>query len=678
MPRRLAAIMFTDIADYTALSQADEKGALRLLREQEGLVWPILELHRGRKVKSMGDGLLIEFPDALDAVECAVDLQHHVQERNVREETTPLRLRIGIHLGDVEGAGTDILGDAVNIAQRIESVAEPGGVSLSEPVYVQVRNKVSYRLEELGPKTLKGVQEPITVYRVAFAGVAGPSPSRASSPPRIAVLPLKNISPDPKDEYFADGLTEELITVLSQIKGLRVISRTSVNQYKGTTKPVAQIGSELGTDSVLEGSVRKAGDQLRIAVQLIDTRTDEHRWAQTYDRMLENVFEIQAEVAEQTARALKVELLRGERESLQERPTSNPQAYEAYLRALQATRLFAESRSILNVPEGGRCYELDREAVHHFEEAIRSDPRFSAAYALLANHLIFVMGETRPAAEVIPRARELVERALELNPNSSDAHLARGNLAMQGDLDWVRAEAEFQQAIALNPSSSIARLWYGMLLFHLQRHDESRKQFLAALDMDPLRIGLKFMLVGIAAARGDFEQALALGRDLLRQSESTSVTRRELSMWLLNAGDWEEVDAMLAGLAKSSDPADSFTHALLLARMGEPGELRATVSRWEDGRMQGYRSKCEVATWYALVGDKERALALLEEDTRIGERSLWNFYQSILFDSIRDDPRFEAMLRGMNLPTTLSRPHWSGRGPLSTGTARSRSCPPSH
>ena len=265
--------MFTDLAGFTPLAQADEAGALRLLKEQEKMIRPILETHRGRKVKSMGDGLLIEFLNALDTVECGVDLQRQAHERNAREGAQPLQLRVGIHLGDVQQRGTDIFGDAVNIASRIEPLAEPGGVCLSDPVYVQVRNKVPYQLEKLGPKSLKGVREPIDVYRIVLPWAKEEAPAPGPSPPRLAVLPLVNISPDPRDDYFAAPLTEELITVLSQIRGLRVISRTSVNQNKGTTKPLALIGSELGADSVLEGSVRKAGDRLRIAVQLIDTRT---------------------------------------------------------------------------------------------------------------------------------------------------------------------------------------------------------------------------------------------------------------------------------------------------------------------------------------------------------------------------------------------------------------------
>ncbi len=329
--------MFTDLEGFTSETHEDEQGALRRIDELGALATPIVSAHGGRKIKAMGDGLLLEFPNARDALECAVALQQSLHERNAREGPHKLRMRAGIHLGDVEDREGDILGDAVNIASRIEPIAEAGGVCLSSQVYDQVRTTVPYQLESLGPRRLKGLRESVEVYRVVLPW-ATPEPfPRSPAPPRLAVLPLTNISPDPKDEYLADGLTEELITTLSQIKGLRVISRTSMGQYKGTTKPVAQIGAELSAATVLEGSVRKVGDRLRIAVQLIDTRTDEHRWAQSYDRKLENVFAIQAEVAERTANALKVELLGSERKALQERPTESLDAYEAYLRGIQAS-----------------------------------------------------------------------------------------------------------------------------------------------------------------------------------------------------------------------------------------------------------------------------------------------------------------------------------------------------
>jgi adenylate cyclase len=649
MARRLAAIVFTDIAGYTSIAQADEAAALRLLREQEKIVRPLLESHRGRKVKSMGDGLLLEFENALDAVECGVALQRQLYDRNSREGSKPLQLRVGIHLGDVQRQGTDILGDAVNIASRIEPLAEPGGVCLSEQVFAQVRNKVPYTLENLGPKTLKGVRDPVNVYRVMLPwAVEGAAPS-PSTYPRIAVLPLTNISPDPRDEYFADGLTEELISMLSQVRGLRVISHTSVNQYKGTSKSVAQIGSELGVASILEGSVRKAGDQLRIAIQLIDTRTDEHRWAETYDRKLENVFAIQADVAERAAGALKVELLRSEREAIEEKPTSDMEAYASFLRAIQLSHSF-----FAGTTEDTR--KVDLKAEGEYEDALRRDPNFSAAMSGLATHLIAVAGITRPPKPLFARARELVTKALELNPNSSDAHTAKANLAMQSDRDWARAEAEFQQAIVLNPSSSGARLWYGYLLDVLQRFPEAKKQTLAAIDLDPLWPLARFQFIAHLDHGGEFDAAVELRKKIYEREPDNVVLRWGLGFSYARAGRPQEALELLESPADVSDLGARTVHAMAMLVLGRPEEFRKLATDLEQGRLPGYFSDPVIAGGYAALGERERAFHFLERDSTEGDRILWANYQELVFDSIRDDPRFVALIRAMGLPTTLGRP----------------------
>ena len=466
----------------------------------------------------------------------------------------------------------------------------------------------------------------------------------ASSTPKLAVLPLANISPDPKDEYFADGLTEELIMKLSQIKGLRVTSRTSVGQYKGTTKSVEQIGSELGVGAVLEGSVRKAGDQLRITGQLIDVGSDQHRWAHTYDRRLENVFTIQAEVAEGIAHALQIELLKSEREAIHERPTENLSAYEFYLRGIQAQQRIETDR-----------VTWERQAECYFEEAIRRDPQFSQAYAALANHLLETLGETRPAREVSPRVRHLVARALELNPNSPDGHAASGNLAMQVDLDWGRAEAEFQQAIALNPSNSSARLVYGMLLLLLQRFKEAEKQLLLAINLDPLSILPKRYLIMTYLYSGNFDAASPLCQKAVEIYGASPFLRQWVAQVYVETGRPEDAAKLVEPLAGTRDLPARMDRSMVLATLGRPEEARALLAEWEEGRLLAYIPRAELAERYALCGEREKALALLERDFREGDRDLWFSYQSMAFDTIRDDPRFVALLHAMNLPTGIRR-----------------------
>jgi adenylate cyclase len=649
--------MFTDMVGFTAMAKSDEDGALKLLREQEKLVRRLLKTHKGREIKSTGDGFLVEFDSALRGVQCAIDIQQRLQERNARPGCTPIRLRIGVHLGDVEERDSDIFGDSVNFAARIEPLAEPGGICVSEPVMGQVRNKIPNRLVRLEPKALKNVQFTMELYRVVLPWVDRTEEVASPAPPRLAVLPLANISPDPKDEYFADGLTEELISVLSQVRGLRVIARTSVSQYKGTTKPIAQIGSELGVSSVLEGSVRKADDQLRITVQLIDVRTEEHRWAMTYDRKLENVFAIQADVAERTAGALRIELLKSEREALREKPTSSLVAYESYLRGIQAFQRY-----------GGSATEAaDREASEYFEEAIRQDPQFSAAHSYLANHLIAAMGVTRPGREVLPRARVLVAKALELNPNSSDTHIALGNIAMQGDLDWARSEAEFRQGIGLNPSSSTAHFWYGYLLGVLQRFDEAREQDQTAIELDPLWLLPRLQLVWSYVNAGDLESAIRMGEKLKESFPGFGSVQAALANAYALAGRVDEALKALESMSTTPSLMARLSRAGILAFLGRPEEGKALTADLEGGHLHGYISAIVPAFFYAMQGEKEKALAHLEQDYREGDRVLWNYYQSEFLDPIRDEPRFVAMLRAMKLPTGNPRrlATNSGRGRLS-------------
>jgi adenylate cyclase len=636
--RRLAAIMFTDMVGYTASTQTDEAGALELLREQEELLRPLFTTHHGREIKSTGDGFLVEFDSALRAVECAVAIQKQLRERNARPRAKPIRLRVGVHLGDVEEHGSDIFGDAVNIASRIEPLAPPGGVCISGQVYDQVRNKIANSFEKLGPRSLKNVQFPVDVYRVALPGGVAETPSGGRARARLAVLPLANISPDPKDEYFADGLTEELISSLSKIRELRVIARTSVSQYKSGSKSVSQIGSELDVGSVLEGSVRKAGNRLRITLQLIDARTQEHVWAHSYDRELDDVFAIQMEIAEKTAAALRLELVGTEREFLRKKPTSNIVAYNLYLRGLHAARRTSIDGYV--------------ESVKFFEEAIGQDPEFSLAYSSLANTYVLLAGETMKPRHAFPRAQELLAKALALDPNSSEAHTARGNLALQHDRDWDLSESEFQRAIELNPSNANAHFWYAMLLLVLQRFDEAAEELRVTIELDPLWKLPSLWLMTVQFTSGDFDSAIATAREEVERDSSDPNPHIALGTIYFRAGRIEEArrEAELsAGPISQTAMAD---RAVLGALVGQPEEARRLIREWTDEAETRYINPVWVAALYAVLGEKEAAFDFLEREFREGEiGSFWFFYQGCAFDPLRDDPRFRAILERLNLPT---------------------------
>jgi TolB-like protein/tetratricopeptide (TPR) repeat protein len=642
--------MFTDLVGYTASAQSNEEEALARVNEQAALVRPLFASFGGREIKSTGDGFLVEFESALKATQCGLQIQQRMRERNARSPAAPIRLRIGIHVGDVEEADGDILGDAVNVAARIVPVSEPGGICLSEQIVGHVRDKLPFQLERLAPRRLKGVREPLVLYRVLLPGTEHDSAIERPALPRLAVLPFSNISPDPKDEYFADGLTEELISVLSRIRGLRVIARTSVAQYKGATKPIAQIGAELGVTAVLEGSVRKAGDQLRITVQLIDVRTEEHRWAENYDRKLANVFAIQAEVAEQTAGALKLEMLGSDRNAVRGRPTSNLVAYDLYLRGVQASRRFT--------PGVGQRMEVGGDAVSYLEEAIRNDPQFSAAHSSLANHLLAIGGVTREGQESFLRARQHVDRALQIDPRSSDAHTARGNLLMQADFDWAGAEAELREALDLNPNNSTAHFWYRSLLTVLQRYSEARDQMDAGFELDPLWFLAKRQGVTLLALSGDWDQAVRLAEGLVESARgdprSELESLHQLAWVYAYVGrplDAERVDRQMD---RPPDPDSRLAHAVFLAWLGKRRGITACLRDWERSSKVEYRSPMQVVLAYAQLGQVDEALSRLEQDVREGESYLWAHYQLPYFDPIRDHPRFAAVLERFHLPTAQS------------------------
>ncbi len=438
--RRLAAIMFTDMVGYTALGQRNESLSLALVEEQRKLVRPILARHNGREVKTIGDAFLVEFPNAVDAVRCAYDIQRAVREFNLTlEPDRRIQLRVGVHAGDVVELHGDISGDAVNVASRIEPLAEDGGVCVTRQVYDFVRNKVDIQLSSLGPKLLKNVAEPMEVYRMVMPWErdAPGAPSQLDRT-RVAVLPFANMSPDPNDEYFADGMTEELIDRLAQVKGLEVIARTSVMNYKKKEKNASQIGSELRAGVLVEGSVRKAGNRIRVTAQLIKADTEGHLWSAHYDGSLDDIFAVQSEIAEKVAGELKIKLLEPEKETIGKKPTENMEAYSNFLRGRELYREGSEPSL--------------RHALKLFERAVELDPSFARAHVAVAEcHQQLGNIGHEPRDVMLTAVKASLRRALELDPDLAEAHASFAFLHFNED-DLPGTEAEAKKALELNPS----------------------------------------------------------------------------------------------------------------------------------------------------------------------------------------------------------------------------------
>jgi adenylate cyclase len=637
--RRLAAIMFTDMVGFSAVAQADEASALAMLERHNRLLRPLFAQFHGREVKTVGDAFLVEFDSALDATLCALEVQRSLRELNAASPAErKIEVRIGIHVGDVVQSDGDVLGDAVNIASRIEPLAEPGGVCISQQVYDQVANKVSVPMVRMPPVALKNIRLPMSVYRVTVPRVSSGLPAvapRLRGGHHLAVLPMANISPDPGDGYFADGLTEELIAVLSQVRDLSVIARTSVTPYKSSQKSVAQVGAELGVDTVLEGSVRKSGNRIRITLQLIDVATQGHIWARSYNRELDDVFAVQTDVAERTAEALRLELSKAEQANVTRRPTANAAAYDQYLRGLVATAEVGDK----GLAEPVRC----------FERATELDPTFAEAFAAWANVYVIAAGDHVPMREVMPPARELADRALALDPDSSDAHSALGNIAFQFDNDWARAEAEFERAIALNPSNLMAHRFLGLLLIALERYDEAREVIGRTIRLDPGGHH-RSLLTWIDLDSGNFAPAIDTLEGLRASGDMSPNDQVFLGFAYLVAGRPAEA-LRQADIPPGADVDLQFDHAMLNALVGRPEASRAVLAEVDRGAWTTYMSGTHLAMLYSALGEKERALDLLEKDYRDGERVFWLYYRGYFFDPIRNEPRFVALLRQYGLPT---------------------------
>jgi adenylate cyclase len=447
-PRHLAAILAADLVGYSRLMEQDEQATYGRLRAlQRELFSPEIARHSGRIFKLMGDGLLAEFASAVDATECALALQRGMAERNAGSTEGPrIELRIGVNLGDVIAAGEDLYGEGVNVAARLEALAEPGGICLSGDTYRQVKGKIEAGFEDLGERTVKNLAEPIRIYRVTggLRPAAAPSPAGAApraERPSIAVLPFSNMSGDREQEYFTDGITEDIITELSRFRNLLVIARNSSFTFKGQSVDVKEAGRKLGAQYVIEGSARKAGDRIRITAQLIDAMTGNHLWSERYDRHLEDIFTVQDELVRAIAGAIPGQLDRFAIENLRRKPPDNLTAYDCELRGRWALLHWNEGLSV---------------ALDWFEKAVQADPHYAMAHAGIALVCAYqIVSQGMPADIATARVKEHARRATILDDRNPNVHAYAG-LAYMLSCEHELSKLHADRAVALNPNDSYA------------------------------------------------------------------------------------------------------------------------------------------------------------------------------------------------------------------------------
>ena len=639
--------MFTDIVGYTAMSQRDEKRALKVLESHNDVLRPLFAKHGGTEVKTIGDSFLVEFASALAATECAIEIQRSLAETSRSAKDSPVMLRIGLHLGDVIRRGNDIFGDAVNIASRIEPLAEAGGICISEEVYSVIRNKIPYPVELVPEVSLKNVELPMNIYTIRSSSMAGEEKQiLEDGTTRLAILPLANISPDPKDAYFADGMTEELITVLSQVQGLRVIARTSVDRYSKREKSVAQIARELRVGSVVEGSVRMAGTRIRVTVQLISGRSEEHLWSEKYDRKLDDIFEIQTDIAKQVAKSLKVKLLQGEVERMESRAPVNTSAYSPYLkgRTLLVSRMEADLKA----------------AKELFESVIALDPAYAPAYSGLADAYILLGGYS---SAILPstanrKAREMVSKGLELNPDLAEARATFGLLLAQ-EYDFVGAEKELRRAISLNPSYSNARNWLGSFVLAEQgRYRECLEELNLAELADPMSIAVLINeFTWLLLFEGNLDQsALKLARASQLYPDHPSTEWAKVLFQIVAGKYSQAIELALKAIGHDGNPQTNILMAYLAtaqSAIGNREDARKWLAKIEmvpEGT--GLRS-VSIALAYAGLGEVDEFFiwarrAIEERDILFGHIRLID-REIPTARGIRQDPRFIELFKKVGL-----------------------------
>jgi adenylate cyclase len=536
--RRLTAIFAGDVAGYSRLMGADEEGTLsRLNAHRREFLEPKIAEHRGRIVKRTGDGILIEFASAVDAARCAVEIQHGMIERNAPEpQDKRIEFRIGIHVGDIIIEDGDMFGDGVNIAGRLEGIAQPGGICISDDAYRQVRGKLDANFQDAGEQELKNIARPVRVYHLRPGGGATETPALGlPDKPSIAVLPFQNMSGDPEQEYFADGMVEDIITGLSRIKWLFVIARNSTFTYKGRAIDVKQVGRELGVRYVLEGSVRKAADRVRITGQLIDAATGAHVWAQRFDRRLEDIFALQDEITLNVVGAIEPSLRDAEIERAKRKRPDSLDAYDLVLRAIPHV--------YLAMPEEAA------KALPLLEQALVLDPSYAGAHGWLTwcHEILFVRAgfkeENRAAA--IRHARAAITHGRD---DATALALGAWGISMV-EHDRVTAFEAFEQAIALSPSSSFTLFLGSVAMAYAGEAERAIEWAERALRVSPLDRLNYFSFHALAIGcllRGRYEEAASAGRRAVQSMPSFSVSHSLLAAALVNLDRMAEAKAVAA------------------------------------------------------------------------------------------------------------------------------------
>ncbi len=695
--RKLAAIMFTDMVGYSALAQRDDKVALELLEEHRRLLRELFPQFHGTEIKTIGDAFLVEFGSALEAAQCAIEIQRTLAKRN-HDVTSDRRieLKIGIHIGDVVHRDGDVYGDGVNIASRIEQLAGAGGICVSMDVERQIRNALEARFEKFGSADLKNIKLQMDLFRIVLPwekGVESPAkqtskkspilipiavviiviallggwlliqrgkknqqsvtaqtasvaPVNAPDQKSVAVLPFVNLSDDKGSEYFSDGVSEELLTVLQKIPGLHVAARTSAFSFKGKNATAQEIGQKLGVAHLVEGSVRKAGDAVRIAARLTRADTGEELWSENYTRNLKDVFAVQTELAQTIVEQLRgrfggadtgaKEKIQAEVQAAEKGGTENVEAHELYLQGR-----FYENR---------HSDKSTREALAAYQHAVELDPGFARAWAGVARTHTWIAGFATEGGQKVfdahlASARDAVARALAIEPDLPDALYARAWLETNFDFNWSAATQTVSKAMALAPADPNMLIAAANLETALGNTDRAIEIYRKAVELDPVNAQSRsFLAFGLANTKR-FAEARAEYARVIELNSSAPWAHAGLGLAYLLQNKFEE--------AANEAQADAGDWARLLivscARWAQKRVEESDAALNELIKNEAELAAFQVAEAYAYRGDKDRAFEWLERARRQRDPGLGNLRKDPLLENLYGDPRWNAFLHTMGL-----------------------------
>ncbi len=697
--RKLAAIMFTDMVGYSALAQRDDKVALELLEEHRRLLREIFPRFHGTEIKTIGDAFLVEFGSALEAAQCAIEIQRTLAKRN-HDVTSDRRieLKIGIHIGDVVHRDGDVYGDGVNIASRIEQLAGAGGICVSMDVERQIRNALEARFEKFGTADLKNIKLPMDLFRIVLPWEKGAEPSAvpaskkkspvlvpaavlvllallagwlwmqrsnknqqpvaahaaptvpANAPDQksVAVLPFVNLSDDKGSEYFSDGVSEELLTVLQKIPGMHVAARTSAFSFKGKNATAQEIGQKLGVAYLVDGSVRKSGDAVRIAARLARADTGEELWSENFTRNLKDVFAVQSELAETIVAQVRGQLTGGaagsadkekiqaEVQAAEKGGTENVEAHELYLQGR-----FYENR---------HSDKSTREALAAYQHAVELDPRFARAWAGVARTHTWIAGFATEGGQKafdahLASARDAVARALAIEPDLPDALYARAWIETNFDFNWSAATQTVSKAMALAPADPNVLIAAANLETALGNTDRAIEIYGKAVELDPVNAQSRsFLAFGLANTKR-FADARAEYARVIELNSSAPWAHAGLGLAYLLENKFEE-----AATAAQADAGD-WCRLLIVscARWGQKRVAESDAALAELTKNDSETAAYQIAEVYAYRGDKDKAFEWLERARRQRDPGLGNLRRDPLLENLHNDPRWNAFLHTMGL-----------------------------